>query len=251
MPRKKLSGGRYRKHLATGKDPVPKVGVSTPFIWHSPARKECVICTSMWQHQENMTHTFRNIRNRGWSDVTAFGKLLASFLPFFTIFSLSAGKPAHLACKACHQVFKLEKQALPCRMSAAHVSGRLKGRWYCLINHLNMPGVINACCILHNIWDSTGETLGAGSEHFWMLWNDKDRDGVTIWSKKQSEMPSSHLLWGKGNWWCRNALQRVFFLLGLIRFWQHKNCMVFTRLKGQREGEREEGNVCLSGGLVG
>lgn len=93
-----------------------------------------------------------------------FIKLLAFFLPSFTILPLSAGKPAHLVCRACHWAFRLEEQAFPCRMSAAHVSGRLKGRWYCLINHLNMPGVINACCILHNIWDSTGETLGVGRE---------------------------------------------------------------------------------------
>jgi len=169
----------------------------------------------MWQSQENTTHTFRNIRNRSWSDATAFAKLLVSFLPFYAIFSSSAGKPAHLVCKACHQVFKLEEQALPCRMSAAHVSGRLKGRWYCLINHLNMPGVINACCILHNIWDSTGETLGAGSEHFWMLWNDKDRDGVTIWSKKQSEMP---LLRGKAIGDTGMHCKEYFFCLVLSGF---------------------------------
>lgn len=143
--------------------------------------------------------------------------LLPSF-PSLLFFSLSAGKPAHLACKACHQVFKLEKQALPCRMSAAHVSGRLKGRWYCLINHLNMPGVINACCILHNIWDSTGETLGAGSEHFWMLWNDRDRDGVTIWSKKQSEMPSSPPLREKATGGAGMHCKEYFFCLVLSGF---------------------------------
>lgn len=148
------------------------------------------------------------------------------FLPSFPIFSLSVWTPAHLVCGACHWAFRLKEQAFPCRMSAAHVSGRLKGRWYCLINHLNMPGVINACCILHNIWDSTGETLGVGKEQktniFWTFWIDKDRDGVTIWSKKQSEVPSPPPLRGKATAgaWIRSN-QRVFVLFGFVRIWQH------------------------------
>lgn len=85
-------------------------------------------------------------------------------------------------------------------MSVAHVSGRLKGRWYCLINHLNMPGVINACCILHNIWNSTGETLGAGreqkvniSERYEMT----KTEMVSPYGQRNSQGCPVHLLWGE------------------------------------------------------
>lgn len=203
------------------KKTYPRQG-ARPESWESSSQEGMWDCASVW---EGLEIKARDFRNRGWSAVASFSKLHAFFLPSFAILPSSTRKPAHLVSRACHQAFRLEEQAFPCRMSAAHVSGRLKGRWYCLINHLNMPGVINACCILHNIWDSTGETLGVGKEQkvniFWTLWIDKDRDGVTIWSKKQPEMPSPPPLRGKattGAWMHSN--QRVFILFGFVRIWQ-------------------------------
>ncbi|CAM5144384.1 unnamed protein product [Eretmochelys imbricata] len=56
-----------------------------------------------------------------------------------------------------------------CRMVVECAFGRLKVRWCCLLTRLdlsttNIPIVIAACCVLHNICESKGKTLMAGWE---------------------------------------------------------------------------------------
>lgn len=55
------------------------------------------------------------------------------------------------------------------RLSKARVSvecafGRLKGRWRCIRNRLdvhleNVPNIVSACCVLHNICEMQGKTF--------------------------------------------------------------------------------------------
>ena len=240
-----------RRNLPQAGRPRQKAGVSAPFIWHHGSQENvCDLCPSVTR-SGNRGSWFQEHWEQGRSPTTSYTKLLAFFLPSFTILPLSAGMPAHLVCRACHQAFRLEEQAFPCRMSAAHVSVRLKGRWHCLINHLNMPSLINACCVLHNIWDSTGETLGVGREQkvniFWVLWNDKDRDGVTILSKKESETPSPPPLRGKataGAWMHSN--QRVSFHLALSGFDSIKNSVVSVWQAERIEGWWKRRRYCVA-----
>ncbi|KAG6926681.1 hypothetical protein G0U57_011607, partial [Chelydra serpentina] len=54
-----------------------------------------------------------------------------------------------------------------CRMVVVCAFGRLKGRWRSLLTHsdlseTNIPIVIAACCVLHNLYESKGETFMAG-----------------------------------------------------------------------------------------
>ncbi|KAG6929899.1 hypothetical protein G0U57_004774, partial [Chelydra serpentina] len=56
-----------------------------------------------------------------------------------------------------------------CRMVVECAFGRLKGRWRSLLTHsdlsqTNIPIVIAACCVLHNLCESKGETFMAGWE---------------------------------------------------------------------------------------
>uniref|UniRef100_A0A8C3HMN3 DDE Tnp4 domain-containing protein n=1 Tax=Chrysemys picta bellii TaxID=8478 RepID=A0A8C3HMN3_CHRPI len=56
-----------------------------------------------------------------------------------------------------------------CRMVVECAFGRLKGRWRTLLTHsdlsqTNIPIVIAACCVLHNLCESKGETFMAGWE---------------------------------------------------------------------------------------
>ncbi|CAM4538526.1 unnamed protein product [Lepidochelys olivacea] len=56
-----------------------------------------------------------------------------------------------------------------CRMVVECAFGRLKARWCSLLTRLdvcetNIPIVITACCALHNIYESKGETFMAGWE---------------------------------------------------------------------------------------
>ncbi|CAM2110865.1 unnamed protein product [Caretta caretta] len=56
-----------------------------------------------------------------------------------------------------------------CRMVVECAFGRLKARWRSLLTRLdlsetNIPTVITACCVLHNICESKGETFMAGWE---------------------------------------------------------------------------------------
>ncbi|XP_065446578.1 uncharacterized protein LOC135982662 [Chrysemys picta bellii] len=56
-----------------------------------------------------------------------------------------------------------------CRMVVECVFGRLKGRWRSLLtrsdlSQTNIPIVIAACCVLHNLCESKGETFMAGWE---------------------------------------------------------------------------------------
>lgn len=173
------------------------------------------------------------------------------FLPPFTILPSSIGKPAHLVCRACHRAFRLEEQAFPCRMSAAHVSGRLKGRWYCLINHLNMPGVINVYCILHNIWDSTGETLGIGKEQKVNISECDEMtktEKVSPYAQRNSQRCPVRLLWGERQWLGHEctATKEYLFSLVLSGFDSVKHSLVSVcgRLKGQKWVKVEE-ELCV------
>ncbi|CAM5163300.1 unnamed protein product [Natator depressus] len=56
-----------------------------------------------------------------------------------------------------------------CRMVVECAFGRLKGRWRSLLtrsdlSETNIPIVIVACCVLHNLCESKGETFMTGSE---------------------------------------------------------------------------------------
>ncbi|CAM5126002.1 unnamed protein product [Eretmochelys imbricata] len=56
-----------------------------------------------------------------------------------------------------------------CRMVVKYAFGRLKACWRCLLTRLdlsatNIPIVISACCVLHNICESKGEMFMAGWE---------------------------------------------------------------------------------------
>ncbi|CAI5789474.1 protein ANTAGONIST OF LIKE HETEROCHROMATIN PROTEIN 1-like [Podarcis lilfordi] len=56
-----------------------------------------------------------------------------------------------------------------CRMAVSYAFERLKGRWRCLLKRLdvaekNVPLVIVACCILHNICESRNEAMQEGWE---------------------------------------------------------------------------------------
>ncbi|XP_065437712.1 uncharacterized protein LOC101931329 isoform X1 [Chrysemys picta bellii] len=56
-----------------------------------------------------------------------------------------------------------------CRMVVEYAFGRLKGRWRSLLtrsdlSETNIPIVIAACCVLHNLCESKGETFMAGWE---------------------------------------------------------------------------------------
>ncbi|KAG6933394.1 hypothetical protein G0U57_019371, partial [Chelydra serpentina] len=56
-----------------------------------------------------------------------------------------------------------------CRMVVECAFGRLKGRWRSLLtrsdlSETNIPTVIAACCVLHNLCESKGETFMAGWE---------------------------------------------------------------------------------------
>ncbi|XP_053116340.1 uncharacterized protein LOC128329348 [Hemicordylus capensis] len=56
-----------------------------------------------------------------------------------------------------------------CRMAVTYAFERLKGRWRCLLKRLdvaekNVPLVIIACCILHNICESRNEAMQEGWE---------------------------------------------------------------------------------------
>ncbi|XP_054847738.1 uncharacterized protein LOC129337812 isoform X2 [Eublepharis macularius] len=56
-----------------------------------------------------------------------------------------------------------------CRMAVTYAFERLKGRWRCLLKRLdvaekNVPLVITACCILHNICESRNEAMQDGWE---------------------------------------------------------------------------------------
>ncbi|XP_048366488.1 uncharacterized protein LOC125440671 [Sphaerodactylus townsendi] len=56
-----------------------------------------------------------------------------------------------------------------CRMAVTYAFERLKGRWRCLLKRLdvaekNVPLVIVACCILHNICESRNEAMQDGWE---------------------------------------------------------------------------------------
>ncbi|XP_065405419.1 uncharacterized protein LOC135972214 [Chrysemys picta bellii] len=56
-----------------------------------------------------------------------------------------------------------------CRMVVECAFGRLKGRWRslltrCDLSETNIPIVIAACCVLHNLCESKGETFMAGWE---------------------------------------------------------------------------------------
>lgn len=112
--------------------------------------KACVISVSACQGLEIKACDFRNSGNRGCYKLCQTTCFLPSFPPLQFFLQVQESHPTWFAVPVTRPL-DLEEQVFPCRMSAAHVSGRLKGRWYCLINHLNMPGVINACCVLHNI----------------------------------------------------------------------------------------------------
>ncbi|XP_044278455.1 uncharacterized protein LOC123019560 [Varanus komodoensis] len=56
-----------------------------------------------------------------------------------------------------------------CHAPAAHAFGRLKGRWRCLLKRLdvaerNVPLVVVACCVLHNLCERRGEAMQGGWE---------------------------------------------------------------------------------------
>lgn len=56
-----------------------------------------------------------------------------------------------------------------CRVAVTYAFERLKGRWRCLLKRLdvaekNVPLVITACCILHNICESRNEAMQEGWE---------------------------------------------------------------------------------------
>lgn len=238
-------------NLSQAGGPLQKAEISALFAWPSSSQESvCDLCLSVTRCG-NRSSWFQE----HWEPwlVCCYELWQSTCFPLlsFIILPLSEGKPAHLVCRACRGAFRSEEQVFPCRMPAAHVSGRMRGRWYCLINHLNMPGVINACCILHNIWDSTGETLGVGRERkvniFWTLWIDKDRNGVTIWSKKLSEIPSPSLLREKamsGAWTHSN--QRACVPFGFVRYGSTKNSAVSVRQAEMTEGGWKRRRNCVA-----
>ena len=50
------------------------------------------------------------------------------------------------------------------RVVVEHTYGRLKGRWRCLLKHLDVatdsvPGLVGACCVLHNVCEIQGDSF--------------------------------------------------------------------------------------------
>lgn len=72
-----------------------------------------------------------------------------------------------------------------------------------------MPGVINVYCILHNIWDSTGETLGTGKEQKVNIseCNEMTKTEMVSPYAQRNRDAQSASSEGKGNDWGTNAQQ--------------------------------------------
>ena len=67
--------------------------------------------------------------------------------------------------------FRLSKA----RITVEHAFGRLKGRWRCLLKHMDyhidsVPRVVAACVVLHNIC----ETLGDRCQDDWVVQDDSN-----------------------------------------------------------------------------
>uniref|UniRef100_A0A8C3FK40 DDE Tnp4 domain-containing protein n=1 Tax=Chrysemys picta bellii TaxID=8478 RepID=A0A8C3FK40_CHRPI len=76
-------------------------------------------------------------------------------------------KPYTGSLDSSHELFNYRLSK--CRMVVERAFGCLKGRWHTLLtrsdlSQTNIPIVIAACCVLHNLCESKGETFMAGWE---------------------------------------------------------------------------------------
>ena len=79
------------------------------------------------------------------------------------------------------------------RVTVEHAYGRLKGRWRCLLKRLDInvcdvPELVAACCVLHNICEIHGEHF----DEEWLEGVQGDSPGSTVYSSPTTQAESGH-----------------------------------------------------------